>query len=84
MSELKEEIRLCNNRNCGFDISHKRTHAKYCSRSCKSQEHSYMKREDEQMTQEKNQITEMIEMMRGLSDEGIQKLVEMEKIMKRI
>ena len=82
MSELKEKQRFCEYRNCGVDISHKRSHAKYCSRNCKSCEHKYDKREDDRILKERNQIKEMLEMMRGLSDDGIQKLVELEKMIK--
>jgi reverse gyrase len=83
MSELKEEQRFCEYRNCGGDMSHKKVQAKYCSRSCKSSENKYNEREDNRIIKERTQIKDMLEMMRGLSDDGIQKLIELEKIMKK-
>jgi len=32
--------RTCNNHTCGVDISHKKSHAQYCTRSCKNVESS--------------------------------------------
>lgn len=32
--------RTCNNHTCGVDISHKKSHAQYCTRSCKDTESS--------------------------------------------
>ena len=33
-------MRVCKNHTCGIDISHKKSHAQYCSRSCKEVEAS--------------------------------------------
>ena len=33
-------MRVCKNHTCGVDISHKKSHAQYCSRSCKDVESS--------------------------------------------
>jgi len=33
-------MRVCKNHTCGVDISHKKSHAQYCSRSCKDTEAS--------------------------------------------
>lgn len=65
--------RRCEYRNCCANIEKKRPNAKYCSRSCKTNERKYNKREDNKLKEEKQNIANMIDTLKSntINDEVI-------------
>jgi hypothetical protein len=70
--EDKRPIRRCNHRNCGCDISDKRSNAKFCSRSCKDKEGVYQRREEKRFNEEQDRINKLIEQVKEVNIESLE------------